>query len=305
MRQRTYLVTGATGKQGGALARQLLSRGHRVRIYTRNPGSPAARLLQTLGADIYPGSFEESAPLERAMRGCDGGFAMATFAEAGADGEVRHGKALVDAARRVGLGHLVYSSMAGADRTTGVPHIDSKGEVERHLAHAGVPYTIVAPAFFMENWLAVLPAAVARGQLRYPLPSDRALQMVAVDDLAAFARVVLERPSEFESRRIEVAGDELTMEGVTAVLGGAVRRNLSYSPVALETVWARSEQLGRLCAWLDWEGTHVDVDRLRRRYQEVGFSSLASWARRQEWDSLLAPSYGAGSSRAFALGSRS
>lgn len=304
MRQWIYLVTGATGRQGGAVARQLLSRGQRVRIYTRNPGGPSARLLQRLGADIFPGSFEEPAPLERAMRGCDGAFAMATFAEVGAEGEIRHGKALVDAARRSDLPHLLYSSMAGADRKTGVPHIDSKGEVEFHLAHAGVPYTIVAPAFFMENWLAVLPAAVARGTLRYPLPADRALQMVAVDDLAAFARMVLDRPAEFESRRIEVAGDVLTMNGVAVVLGGAVRRSLSYSPVALEAVWERSEQLGRLCAWLDWEGTHVDVERLRRRYQEVGWTSLASWARRQEWDGLLSPPAGTGSSRAWALGAR-
>jgi uncharacterized protein YbjT (DUF2867 family) len=306
MRLRTYLVTGATGKQGGALARQLLSHGQRVRIYTRNPGSAPARLLQRLGADIFPGSFEEPAPLVRAMRGCDGAFAMATFTEAGVEAESRHGRALIDAARRSGLPHLVYSSMAGASRATGVPHIDSKGEVERYLAHAGVPYTIVAPVFFMENWLTVLPAAAARGSLRYPLPADRVLQMVAVDDLAAFTRTVLERPTEFENRRIEVAGDALPMEEIAGVLGAAVRRELSYAPVPVETVWARSEQVGRLCAWLDWEGTHVDVDRLRKRYHEVGWSSLATWARRQEWDELLgtpaATLLAAG--RTWALGAR-
>ncbi len=306
MRLRTYLVTGATGKQGGALARQLLSRGKRVRIYTRNPGSSPARLLQRLGADIFPGSFEEAAPLERAMSGCDGAFAMATFTEAGVEAEVRHGRALVDAARRSGVPHLVYSSMAGASRATGVPHIDSKGEVERYLAHAGVPYTIVAPVFLMENWLAVLPAAASRGLLRYPLPAERVLQMVAVDDLAAFVRVVLERPTEFENRRIEVAGDALPMEEIAGVLGAAVRRELAYAPVALETVWARSELVGRLCAWLDWEGTHVDVDRLRKRYHEVGWTSLAAWARRQEWEQLLGPpaATAPAASRAWALGAR-
>ena len=178
-------MTGATGRQGGALARQLLGRGHRVRIFTRSPGKLPARQLERLGAHIYPGNFDDTAPLERAMLGCDGAFAVATFREEGVLGEVRHGRALIDAARRTRLPHLVYSSMAGASRMTGVPHIDSKGEVEGHLAHAGVPYTILAPVFFMENWLSVVPAALAVGTLRYPLPSDRKLQMVAVEDVAS------------------------------------------------------------------------------------------------------------------------
>ena len=128
--------------------------------------------------------------------------------------------------------------------------------------------------------------------------------MVAVEDVATFARVVLERPAEFESRRIEVAGDELTMEEVARVLGGAAGRELSYTPVALQVVRARSEQLGRLCAWLAWEGTHVDVDRLRRRYQEVGFRRLETWARRQDWEELLCEALGAEAGRAIASGAR-
>jgi uncharacterized protein YbjT (DUF2867 family) len=289
MRQRTYFVAGASGRQGGALARQLLARGHRVRAYTRSPGGPAARQLQRLGADLCPGGIEEPAPLERAMRGCDGAFAMATFTEGGVEAEVRCGRALVDAARRTAVPHLVYSSMAGADRSTGVPHIDSKGEVERYLARAGVPHTVVAPVFFMENWLAILPGAAARGSLGYPLPPHRVLQMVAVEDVAAFARAALERPTEFLHRRVEIAGEALTMEGVAQVLGAAVRRRLAYAPIPLEVVWARSEQLGRLCAWLDAGGPRVDLARLRARHRELGWTSLEAWARRQDWTGLLAP----------------
>jgi uncharacterized protein YbjT (DUF2867 family) len=305
MRQRTYFVAGATGKQGGALARQLLARGQRVRILTRNPGGSAARRLQRSGAELHPGGFDDAGPLEGAMRGCDGAFAMTTATEAGIEAEVRQGKALVRAARRVEIPHLVYSSMAGASRTTGVPHIDAKGEVERFLAHAGVPYTIVAPVFFMENWLAILPGALAHGALGYPLPANRVLQMVAVEDVASFSRLVLERSMEFQNRRVEIAGDASSMEEIAGVLGAAVRRPLPYRAVPLEVVWARSEHLGRLCAWLYWEGTHVDVDRLRNRHHEVGWTGLASWARRQDWGGLLAPLPGvAAASRAWAQGAR-
>ncbi len=248
MKQRTYFVAGATGKQGGAVARQLLARGHRVRIYTRSPGGAQARLLQRLGADVHAGGFENAGPLERALRGCDGAFGMSAFAEAGVAAEVRQGRCLVDAARRARVPHLVFSSMAGADRPTGIAHLDSKFQIERHLAHAGVPYTIVAPVFLMENWLTILPAAVERGALRYPLPPGRRLQMVAVDDLAAFVGMVLERTTEFETRRVEIAGEGLTMQEIAGVLGAALGRELPYQPVPLEVVWARNEELGRLCA---------------------------------------------------------
>ncbi|HVO19045.1 MAG TPA: NmrA/HSCARG family protein [Anaeromyxobacter sp.] len=296
MRQRTYFVAGATGRQGGALARQLLARGQRVRAYTRSPGGPVARQLERLGAEICPGGIEEPVPLERAMRGCDGAFAMATFTEGGVDAEIRCGRALIDAARRARVPHLVYSSMAGADRETGVPHIDSKGEVERYLGRAGVPSTIVAPVFFMENWLAILPGAVVRGALGYPLPPGRVLQMVAVEDLAAFVRTVLERPAEFVHRRLEIAGEELPMTGVAAALGAAVRRRLDYLPIPLHAVWARSEQLGRLCAWLDSAGPRVDVARLRARHREVAWTSLELWARRQDWSGLAPPAPAASAS---------
>ncbi len=288
MRQRTYFVAGATGRQGGALARQLLAYGQRVRIYTRNPGGPEARLLQRLGADLCSGGFEDAGPLERAMRGCDGAFAMASFTQGGVEAEVKGGRALVDAARRAGVPHLVYSSMAGADKLTGVPHMDSKVRIESYLGHAGVPYTIVAPVFFMENWLTIAPAAVARGRITYPLPAGRALQMVTVDDVAAFARRILDRPTGFENRRIEIAGDALSMETLARTLSAVLRRELPYEAVPLQAVWARSEALGRLCAWLDGEGTRVDIERLRRRHPEVAFTRFEVWARRQDWDALLA-----------------
>lgn len=306
MRQRTYFVAGATGKQGGALTRQLLSRGHRVRVYTRRPGGREARLLQGLGAELHAGGFDEAGPLERAMRGCDGAFGMSAFAEAGVEAEVRRGRCVVDAARWSRVPHLVLSSIAGADRPTGIAHLDSKFQIERHLAHAGVPYTILAPVFFMENWLSILPGAVARGAISYPLPAHRTLQMVAVDDVASFARMALERPTEFENRRVEVAGEALEMEQIAAVLGAVLRRELRYRAVPLEAVWTRNEELGRLCAWLDWEGTHVDVERLRARYRELGWSSLATWARRQDWGSLLGPADGetTPASRAWALAAR-
>jgi uncharacterized protein YbjT (DUF2867 family) len=189
----TVLVTGATGKQGGALARLLLKRGHRVLGFVRSPESPAAKDLEQRGAELVLGDFDEPDSLERAMRGVDAVFAMATpFQGGGLEGEVRHGRHLIDTAKLAHVHHFLYSSVAGADQDTGIPHFETKHVVEEHLRQSGLPYTIVAPVFFMENFLG--PAFAQRlheGVLSLPLPRHRGLQMISVADLAAFCARVL------------------------------------------------------------------------------------------------------------------
>src|SRR5437870_11549457 len=127
------LVTGATGKQGGHLVRKLLARGHSVRALTRKPESPAAATLAQRGVTIVTGNFEDQKSLERAARGVDTIFAMSTPFESGATTETREGINVVRAASAVGVSHLVYASVAGADRATGIPHFDSKFEVEQAI----------------------------------------------------------------------------------------------------------------------------------------------------------------------------
>src|SRR6266566_1563880 len=110
------LVTGATGKQGGHLVRELLARGHSIRALTRKPDSPAAAALAQHGVMIVTGNFEDQKSLERAARGVDTVFAMSTPFESGAKTETREGINIVRAASAVGVPHLVYASVAGADR---------------------------------------------------------------------------------------------------------------------------------------------------------------------------------------------
>ncbi len=129
----TVLVTGATGQQGGAVARILLKRGHRVRGFTRRANSPAARQLERLGAELAIGNFDDPASIERAAVGVDAVYAMATPYEAGVEVETRQGITLVDAVKAAGVEHLIYSSVASADQNTGIPHFDSKYKIEQHI----------------------------------------------------------------------------------------------------------------------------------------------------------------------------
>src|SRR3954463_16812025 len=125
------LVTGATGKQGGAVTRELLRKGHRVRALTRKATGAAAQELARLGAEVVTGDLEDRSSVDAAMRGVDAGFAAGTPFEGGPESETRQGIHVADAAKAAGV-YLVYSSVANADRKTGIPHFDSKAEVEKH-----------------------------------------------------------------------------------------------------------------------------------------------------------------------------
>jgi uncharacterized protein YbjT (DUF2867 family) len=280
----TVLVTGATGRQGGAVARLLLSRGHTVRALTRRPGSSAAGILRELGAEIAAGDLADAASMRAAADGADALFLVATPFEAGPAGEARQGRAAAGAAVAAGVKHVVYSSVASADRATGVPHFESKREIEEHLVRLGAPWTVVAPVFFMENLLS--PGAVdglARGTLAWPLPPPRTLQLVAVDDLASVARLALERPGEYQGKRIEVASDALNGPEVAAILSRVTGSGIDYVQAPLAAVKARSEDLGRMWEWLDQVGYACDLEALRRAHPEVGWHNLPRWAREQDW----------------------
>jgi uncharacterized protein YbjT (DUF2867 family) len=133
MSEKLILVTGITGKQGGAVARELLNQGFKVRGLTRKPDSESAQELKNLGVEIVSGDFNDPKSLVKAATGVHTVFSVSTPFEAGIDAETKQGIAIADAAKEARVNHLVYTSVAGADRQTGIPHFDSKYEVEKHI----------------------------------------------------------------------------------------------------------------------------------------------------------------------------
>jgi uncharacterized protein YbjT (DUF2867 family) len=284
---RTILVTGATGQQGGALARLLLSRGHRVRALTRKADSPAAQMLAGHGAELAVGDFDDRASLERAMQGADALFVMGTPFEAGMEAERRQATAVADVANAVGVPHLVYSSVANADRQTGIPHFESKYAVERHIRALGIPSTIIGPVFFMENFVGpqALPG-LREGKIALALPAARTLQQTALADIAGFAALVLERREPFLGRRIDLASDERSGAEVAEILSRVLDRPIEYVELSLEAMGTGSEDLARMFEWFDRVGYSADIAALRREYPEVGWHTFEDWAKAQDWRAL-------------------
>ena len=278
------LVTGATGKQGGHLVRELLSRGHLVRALTRKPESPAAATLAERGVTIVPGGFDDQGSLESAARGVDTVFAMSTPFEGGDKKETREGINIVRAAAKVGVKHLVYTSVAGADRATGIPHFDSKFEVEKEIRRSGVPFTIVAPVFFMENFLAEWMApGIATGSIALALPATRRLQQIALSDIAQFTALVIERRESFLGKRIDIASDELTLATAAAAISEVSGRHIKYTALPIDTLRQLNEDQARMFEWFDRVGYDADVVGLRTLYPEVDWHRFSVWAREQRW----------------------
>jgi uncharacterized protein YbjT (DUF2867 family) len=284
---KSILVTGATGKQGGAVTRRLIGLGHEVHALTRKPNSEAARNLAVEGAKIVVGDFDQPASLARAMKGVDAVFAMSTPYEAGNEREIKQGIALVDAAKTAGVNHFVYTSVASADRKTGIPHFDSKAAVERHVQASGVPYTIIAPVFFMENLLA--PTSIRDGNLTIAVPANRKLQMVAVENIGELGALVLDQRDRALGRRIELAGDELTPSQMAEVISRVTGRTVRFVETPLAALRAVSAELATMFEWFDRVGYSADIQRLRREFPEIEWGSFEAWAKAQPWDALLAP----------------
>jgi uncharacterized protein YbjT (DUF2867 family) len=160
----TALVTGATGQQGGAALRHLREKGFSVRALTRNPDKPEARALVGKGTEVVRGDLNDPASLTRAMEGVNGVFPVQTHGEGGVEAEVRQGRHVVDAARRAGVGHFVYSSVAAADKNTGIPFFESKYLLEQFEQRMGRDMTSLWHLFESQGFHMDIPA------LRQELP---------------------------------------------------------------------------------------------------------------------------------------
>ena len=276
--QRKILVTGATGQQGGSLARLLLQKKHKVYALTRNTQSSAAQDLSNKGANVVRGDLDDSDSLERAVKDVQSIFLMGTPFEDGTEGEIRRGKLMADIAKENKVEHLVYSSVANADKNTGIPHFESKYKIEQHIKSLRIPYTIIGPTFFMEN---LLGPGLEQGQLALPLSPSSILQQSALENIAEFSALVLEHRNSFLGKRIDIASDEVTGEQAAKILSNELGYRIRYVHVPLEQVRQANEDMARMYEWYERVGTGIDIASLHQKYPEVNWITFKDWAKSQ------------------------
>ena len=273
------LVSGATGRQGGAVARALLARGHNVRALTRNPASERARAIEAAGAELVKGDFDDRPSLDRALKGVYGAFSVQDFWEHDYEGEVRQGKNFADAAKAAGVEHFVYSSVGSADEKTGIPHFESKFRIEEHIKTIGLDYTILRPVSFMEGWD---QEEIVEGRLVHALDPDVPQQYIAVEDIGVFAAMAFDDPARWLGRELDIAGDELTMTELAGIFTRVTGKRVVYSQVPwteLEPAWGA--ELTTMFRWFNDVGYSADVDALR--VEHPGLQTVEEFLRASGW----------------------
>jgi uncharacterized protein YbjT (DUF2867 family) len=264
--QHAILVSGATGKQGGAVARHLVGLGFRVRALTRNPVQPAARALADHDIEIVQGDLNDRGSLDRALAGAYGAFSVQNFYETGFEGEINQGKTFADAAKDAGVTHFVYSSVGSAERQTGIPHFESKWQIEEYARAIGLPATVLRPVFFMENW-GGMKDTILGGQLPQPLSPDTQLQQIAVDDVGAFVALAFSDPDRWIGRSLEIAGDELSMTKTAETLSRVLNREVKYVQVPWDAFEQQvGKELAAMYRWFEDYGYKADIGALRKEY---------------------------------------
>lgn len=245
------LVTGATGAQGGAVARALLSAGFTVCALVRDDATPAAAALRDLGADLALGSFDDDASLANALRGASAVFSVQLFDPREPKHELAQASALIMASKRAGVRCFVQSTVYAVDLYKGKSQADdglwdepywrSKAEVEDFTQNAGfASATILRPAFMMENFappkVARMFPELAQGRLRSCLAPSMPLALVAAKDIgAAAARAILDARAH---ATLELASDLLTPPEIAAALSLAWRRPIISESVTHDALHA-------------------------------------------------------------------
>ncbi|MFI6603609.1 NmrA/HSCARG family protein [Nonomuraea sp. NPDC050536] len=286
MNDKTVLVTGATGNQGGATARHLLADGWRVRALVRDDTTPAAVELAAAGAELVRGDLDDLASISAAAQGTYGIYSV----QSANDNEIAQGKNVADAAKAADVQHLVYSSVGGVDSQNrfyvehGWGPID-KWQIEEHIRDLGVPATILRPAGFMEDFTS--PARFFQnGSLNVPWHDDLIMQLIAIDDTGAFAALAFAEPEVYLGKAMEITGDRLTAPQIADALSTAAGRQVPHTQIPLEVLWEHNPEVAKVFTWANETYYDSDLEPLRKAH--TGLLDFHAWLDRSGKARLLA-----------------
>ena len=284
MNNKLIAVTGATGQQGGAVARKLLADGWKVRALTRDLDKPAAQELKALGAEIVPGDMDDRAPLDAAFEGAHGVFSVQNFwlPGVGFEGEIRQGNNVADAAKATGVEHLVYSSVGAAHRGMGQKHFESKWIIEQHIHTLDIPFTILRPVAFFENfnWER---AFILNGTFNaIGLRPEKERQLISVDDIAVFAALAFSNPADYRGKTIELAGDALTESQLADTFAKVIGRPVKLTMPTGGGGWGDPEEMTAMFNFFNGEAYDADIQALRKLHP--GLLTLEQHLRKNGWE---------------------
>ena len=248
-------IVGATGAQGGGLARAILNDpngGFAARALTRDVHSEKAQALAKAGAEVVAADVDDPASLRRAFEGAHGTVCVTFFwSHLSPEKEIAEAKAMAEAAKQTGVSHVIWSTLEDTRKWVPlddnrmptlagkykVPHFDGKGEANQHFIAAGVPTTLLLTSFYWDNFIyfGMAPKKGPDGRLAITLPmGDKKLPGMAAEDIGKCALGIFRKDGEFIGKTVGVAGEHLTGEQMAAAFSRALGQEVRYNSVTPE-----------------------------------------------------------------------
>lgn len=237
-------VFGATGQQGGPVARALLQKGYQVRAITRNTESDKAKALQAAGAQLHTADLDDAASVESALQGAYGAFLVTDFwglfkenPDTAYEREIQQGKTTADIAKKVGLKHLVFSTLPFIEPVLRkrIPHMDTKAIVEEYIKEIGVPNTFVCYPFYNENFVAALPPQKQEdGTYTITLPMDGPMHVISVEDVGPIVAHIFDKPAHSIGKKVHLSAEKLTIGEIAAILSEFSGKTVKYNQLPLD-----------------------------------------------------------------------
>jgi uncharacterized protein YbjT (DUF2867 family) len=220
-------ITGITGNQGGAVAQQLKEKGYQIIGLTRNAQSEKAKLLQEQGVRLIEGDMANAKTYESVLIQAEAIFLVQALKDM--KSEINEATQFLNSIKDIDLKHLIYSSVLGADKNTGVPHFESKGAIEQLVKASFSNYTILRPASFYENYLyPQVYKGIKKGKFVSPLNKHCRQQMIGVSHIGEIGSHVIENPEIYKGKTLEIATDEYDMVGVVEVFAEVLKMKVKY-----------------------------------------------------------------------------
>jgi uncharacterized protein YbjT (DUF2867 family) len=226
-------VTGATGNQGGAVVSSLLKNGFDVKALTRTASSPEAIRLKGLNVGIVQGDLNNPESFADQLGDVSGIFSVQTFAN-GTDKEIKQGIGLANLGKSLGVEFFLYSSVLGADLHSGVPIWESKFTIENHIRQSGLPFCILRPASFFENFqIPAVKKRILNGKLGSPIGRNILQPFLSVQDIGTVSAAIFQSPEKFLGKTISLVAAEMNLDEIGEIFSEILGKEIKYQQLPM------------------------------------------------------------------------
>lgn len=275
---KTIFVTGATGNQGGAVARNLIRNNFKVKCLTRHPNSVRAHELEKLDAIVVHGDLDKPNTFSDHLKDVDGIFSVQTFVH-GIEKETREGFCLADLAKANNIKHFLYSSVAGADLHTGIPQWESKLKIENHIKNIGIPYTIIRPASLFENFLRPqVKRRLLNGKLVSPVRKNIVQQFISAEDIGKTSAAIFANTSDYSGKTLTLVAEEMNVIQAAAIFSDVLGKEIKYEQLPMFiTRLVMGKNLYKMFKWVNENNAVFIKDFTAYRNNNPGLLGLREW----------------------------